>query len=86
MPTLNPVLVRTLDIGNAGMSVSISDPLPMGLIGHINFDLLVDGKSTPIATGIKVNSCIFSGGEFKLALHFTGLDPAASGALAKFLR
>jgi hypothetical protein len=86
MPTLDPIAVRTVDIGTAGMTVSISDPLPMGLIGRVSFDLLVDGKSTPIATGIKVNSCIFSGGEFKLALHFTGLDPAASSALTKFLR
>jgi hypothetical protein len=86
LPTLAPVLVRTVDIGATGMSVSVSDPLPMGLMGRISFDLLVDGKSTPIATAIKVNSCIFRGGDFKIALQFTGLDPASSSALTKFLR
>ena len=86
LPTLDPILVRTLDIGSTGMSVSVSDPLPMGLIGRISFDLLVDGKSTPVATGIKISSCIFSSGGFKIALQFTGLDPVATTALAKFLR
>ena len=86
LPTLDPILVRTADIGSTGMSVSVSDPLPMGLNGRISFDLLIDGKPTPIATGIKVNSCVFSSGEFKIALLFTGLDPGASSALTKFLR
>lgn len=86
LPTLDPIVVRTADVGVTGMSVTVSDPLPMGLTGRISFDLLVDGKPTPIGTGIKVNSCVFSSGEFKIALQFTGLDPAASSALTKFLR
>lgn len=86
LPTLDPILVRTVDIGSTGMSVTVSDPLPMGLAGRISFDLLIDGKPTPIATSIKVTACVFSSGAFKISLQFTGLDPAASGALTKFLR
>lgn len=81
-----PFMVRTVDIGTAGMSVTVSDPLPVGTTGKISFDLLIDGKTTPISTRIKVTYCIFSSGDFKIALQFSGLDPQASSALSKFLR
>ena len=86
MATTNPILVRTVDIGASGMSVAVGDPLPMGLTGRINFDLLVEGKSTPVSTPVKIGSCILSSGDFRVALQFTGLDPASSSALNKFLR
>lgn len=81
-----PVVARTADISGAGMSVTVPDPLPVGFNARIAFDLLVDGKPTPISTGVRVTSCIFSSGDFKVALHFTGLEPAAASALNKFLR
>ncbi|RJG16317.1 PilZ domain-containing protein [Massilia cavernae] len=82
----SPILVRTVDIGAAGMSVAVPGPLPVGLAATINFDLLVDGTSTPVSTAVKVGSCIFSSGDFKVSLSFSGLAPAASSALTRFLR
>lgn len=81
-----PVLVRTADISGAGMSVTLPDPLPVGFNARIACDLLVEGKPTPLSTGVRVTSCIFSSGEFKVALQFTGLEPAAASVLGKFLR
>lgn len=81
-----PMLVRTLDISANGVSISVPEPMRGGQAGQISFDLMVDGKSTPIATRVKVMYCIFSSDEFKIGFQFLNLDMNAISQLARFLR
>jgi len=81
----SPVLGRTVDVSANSVSISLADPVAEGQGGEVRFDLLVDGKVTPVNTRVKVNYCIFSQGEFKVGFQFAGLDPAVSSALTRFL-
>lgn len=81
-----PVIGRTTDIAANGVSVSFPDPVPAGAAGLVRFDLLVDGKITPIQVRARVSHCIFSQGGFKVGLEFANLDPASNTALQRFLR
>jgi hypothetical protein len=81
-----PVPGRTADVGSNGVSVAVQNPLQVGQAGQVSFDLLVDGKLTPIAARAKVIYCIFSGGDFKIGFQFLNLDLAAMTQLSRFLR
>lgn len=81
-----PVAVRTVDIASNGMSVAVEEPCRTGLMCTIAFDLLLDGKPTPINARSKIAYCILSGGQFKVGLTFQNLDMGASSAISKFLR
>ena len=81
-----PVLGSTTDIGANGVSVSFEEPVQAGMAGYVRFDLLVDGKITPVNARSKVSHCIFSQGAFKVGLEFVNLDQAATAALQRFLR
>ena len=83
---LPPAAVRTVDISSAGMSVAVEEPCRTGVMCTISFDLLLDGKPTPINARSKVAYCILSGGQFKVGLAFQNLDMGASSAISKFLR
>jgi hypothetical protein len=81
-----PMPGRTSDVGSNGVSIAVQNPLQVGQTGQVGFDLLVDGKLTPIAARAKVIYCIFSGGEFKVGFQFLNLDLSAMTQLSRFLR
>lgn len=81
-----PMLVRTVDISANGVSISVPEPMQPGKAGQISFDLLVEGKTVPIAARVKAMYCIFSNGEFKVGFQFLNLDLNAMSQLARFLR
>jgi hypothetical protein len=77
---------RTLDIGANGVSITVPYPLQVGQTGLVSFDLLVDGKPTPLNARAKVMYCIFSHGEFKAGFQFMNLELNAMTQLSRFLR
>lgn len=81
-----PMLVRTVDISANGVSISVPEPMQAGLAGQLSFDLLVEGKSVPIAARVKAKHCIFSSGDFKVGFQFLNLDLNAMTQLSRFLR
>lgn len=81
-----PLLAKTSDVGANGVSVAVQHPLQVGQTGQVSFDLLVEGKLTPIAARARVIYCIFSGGEFKVGFQFLNLDLTAMTQLSRFLR
>jgi hypothetical protein len=81
-----PVPGRTSDVGSNGVSIAVQNPLQVGQTGQVAFDLLVDGKLTPIAARAKVIHCIFSGGEFKAGFQFLNLELTAMTQLSRFLK
>lgn len=81
-----PMRVRTADIAANGVSVSVQEPMQPGQVGHIQFDLLIEGKPAPVAARVKAMYCIFSGGEFKVGFQFLNLDLGTMTQLSRFLR
>jgi hypothetical protein len=81
-----PMPGRTSDVGANGVSIAVQNPLQVGQTGQLSFDLLVEGRLTPIAARAKVIYCIFSGGEFKAGFQFLNLDLTAMTQLSRFLR
>jgi hypothetical protein len=81
-----PVPARTADVGANGVSVAVQNPLPVGMVAQVGFDLLVEGRLTPISARAKVVYCIFSGGEFKAGFQFLNLELSAMTQLSRFLR
>ncbi|MGJ7915433.1 PilZ domain-containing protein [Massilia sp. LXY-6] len=86
MEGMAPMPGRTSDVGSNGVSITVEHPLQLGQTGHVGFDLLVEGKLTPIAARAKVIYCIFSAGEFKAGFQFLNLDLNAMTQLSRFLR
>jgi len=81
-----PFTGKSVDVSANGISINIPDPLAVGLIGQMRFDLMIDGRFTTIDTRAKALHCIFSGGEYKVGFQFQSLDLASVTALARFLR
>jgi hypothetical protein len=81
-----PIAGRTADLSVDGVSVTFSDPLPVGQSGQVVFDIFVDDKLTQIKGGAKILYCIFSGGEFKVGFKFASLDLSTVTALSRYLR
>lgn len=81
-----PFTGKSVDVSTNGISVTIPDPVPVGLASQLRFDLMIDGRFTTIDTHAKALHCIFSGGEYKVGFKFQSLDLAAVTALARFLR
>ena len=81
-----PMPGRTSDVGANGVSMTVQNPLQVGQAGQLSFDLLVEGKLTPIVARAKVIHCILSGGEFKAGFQFLNLNLTAMTQLSRFLR
>lgn len=81
-----PFTGRTVDVSDNGVSITVSHPLLVGQAGKVSFDILIDGKPTPISARAKVMYCIFSHDEFKVGFQFLNLELSAMTALARFLR
>ena len=81
-----PMAARTFDLGLAGISLTSEHKVAVGANGQVVFEMLVDGKPQIVNTRGKVNNCIFSGDEFKIAFTFAPLDNEAAGAITKFMR
>jgi c-di-GMP-binding flagellar brake protein YcgR len=77
---------RTVDLSANGVSISFTNPLPVGAAGQVIFDLFVDGKATAIHARAKVQYCIFSNGDFKVGFEFVNLELAAMTAVSRYLR
>jgi c-di-GMP-binding flagellar brake protein YcgR len=82
----DPIVTRTVDISASGMSLALPGPLPVGRPSQIIFDLVYEGKATPVNARTKVAYCIFSNGEFKVGFRFITLDLTAMTVLSKYLR
>lgn len=81
-----PLVVRTVDVGGNGASISCSEPIQAGRACELSFELFIDGKPSSVKTRSKVSHCIFSSGEYRVGFQFVNLDLAAMTLLAKFLR
>lgn len=81
-----PRQVRTVDVAANGVSVTVAEPVAAGQLGQVGFDLLVDGRTAPVAGRVKVAYCIFSNDEFKIGLQFLNLDVNGMNQLQRFLR
>jgi hypothetical protein len=81
-----PMPGRTSDVGSNGVSIAVQNPLQVGQTGRVAFDLLVEGRLTPIAARAKVIHCIFSNGEFKAGFQFLNLELTAMTQLSRFLK
>ncbi|MGB9110414.1 MAG: PilZ domain-containing protein [Telluria sp.] len=81
-----PMLGRTADVAANGVSIGIQNPLQVGQVAQVAFDLLVEGRLTPISARARVAYCIFSGGEFKAGFQFLNLELSAMTQLSRFLR
>jgi hypothetical protein len=81
-----PQTGKSVDISANGISVNIADPLAVGQLGQIRFDLMIEGRFVPIDSRAKALHCIFSHGEYKVGFQFMGLDLASVTALARYLR
>lgn len=81
-----PMPGKTSDLGANGVSIAVENPLPVGQVAQVAFDLLVEGKLTPISARSKVIYCIFGGGEFKVGFQFLNLELSAMTQLSRFLR
>lgn len=77
---------RTLDIGASGMSLNFDHKLEVNHLGHVSFELFLDGKAQILTCRSKVSYCIFSGDHFKIGFQFMNLDVAILNAITKFLR
>jgi hypothetical protein len=82
----SPMPGRTMDVGANGVSITVEQPLQVGQGCQVAFDLLVEGKLSPISARSKVIYCIFGGGEFKVGLQFLNLELSAMTQLSRFLR
>ncbi len=81
-----PQTGKSVDVSANGISVHIADPLAVGQLGQIRFDLMIEGRFVPIDSRVKALHCIFSHGEYKVGFQFMGLDLASVTALARFMR
>lgn len=86
MDGMPPMQARTLDIGATGMSLTFEHKLEVGHLGHVSFELFLDGKPQLMTCRSKVSYCIFSGDHFKIGYQFVNLDLTTSAAITKFLR
>lgn len=81
-----PVAARTIDVGTAGMSVLVAEPVQAGKQGKVLFELFYDGKPNILEAKVGVSHCIISSAGFKVGLSFARLDAAVSSAISKFMR
>jgi c-di-GMP-binding flagellar brake protein YcgR len=82
----NTVLARTLDLSAVGVSVSVPDAVAPGAHAMVRFDMLHEGKPTPVNARTRVQYCILSSGEYKVGLQFINLEPSAMAAVSRFLQ
>ncbi|MFC5459025.1 PilZ domain-containing protein [Massilia niabensis] len=81
-----PVLGRTSDISASGVSLTMPQPVPVGQMVQVRFDMLVEGAVVPVNTRGKTLYCILSSGEFKVGLQFLSLELGVMTAIARFMR
>ena len=79
-----PLQGRTTEVGVNGASIALERPLRVGQDGHLGFDLLVEGRRTPIAARAGVHYGVFGSGECRSGFRFLGLDTAAAGEWSRF--
>ena len=80
------IAARTLDISASGLSVMVVQPLQMGQLGRITFEMYIDSKSHIITARASIAYCMFSGNEFKVGLQFVALELPALTAVEKYMR
>jgi len=81
-----PTPVRTLDISQSGLSVTMGHMVQAGAAGNVSFEMFIDGKPQIITCRAKVAYCIFSGDEVKVGFQFINPEGAAMAAITKFMR
>ncbi len=86
MDGMEQFLVKTLDICSSGIGVSCPNQLQPGQVGHIAFEMFINGKAFHVASRVKVMYCIYSSVEgFKLGMQFLELDMKGAAAIAKYM-
>jgi len=81
-----PLSVRTIDISGRGVCLSFLQPMPIGLTGQLEIELLIEGRLHSIGAQGKAAYCIFSDGQYKVGFQFTSIDLPTITLLAKFLK
>jgi len=81
-----PLTGKSVDVSANGISVNFPSPLAAGQGGQLRFDLMIDGRFSPIDAHVKALYCIVSNGEYKIGFQFLNLDLASVTALARYLR
>lgn len=81
-----PVFGKTVDVSVTGCCVCVADPAPIGQLGQVAFDLMVDGHFSHVNTRVKAMYCIFGGGDYKIGLKFVDLDMPTATALAGYMK
>lgn len=81
-----PMQVRTLDIGDNGMCVSLPHQLKPGTGGHVAFVLFINGKSYGVGCRVRVAYSLYNSRDgFKSGLEFQNLDMAGTVAIGKYM-
>lgn len=81
-----PMFGKTVDVSVTGCCVLVADPVTVGLIGQVAFDLMVYGHFSHVNTRVKAMYCIFGGGDYKIGLKFLDLDMPTVTALARYMK
>ena len=81
-----PLTVRTVDISGHGVCLAFLQPLPVGLTGSLDIDLMIEGKLHTITVQARAAWCIFSEGQHNVGFQFTSISLPTVTLLAKFLR
>lgn len=81
-----PVFGKTADVSVTGCCILLADPITVGKMGQVAFDLASNGRVDHVNTRVKAMYCIFGGGEYKIGLQFLGLDLPTATALARYMK
>lgn len=86
MDSKAPEQVRTLDIGDNGMCVSMPYQLKPGSAGHISFVLFINGKEYAVGSRVRVAYSLYNSRDgFKSGLEFQNMDMPGTVAIGKYM-
>ncbi len=79
--------VRTIDISEGGLCLSMPRPLTVGQKCNVTFELIKNGKKGRVTAQGKIIYCILNSQDgFKTGLQFTEVDPTSAGLISQFMR
>ena len=79
--------VRTIDISEGGICLSMPRPLTVGQKCNLAFELVKNGKKGRVMALAKVIYCILNSQDgFKTGLQFIEIDPTSAGVISQFIR
>ncbi len=80
------MLGKTVDISFTGISVVVPDPIPAGSMCTIAFDVMIKGKTTPVALPAKVAYNVLMGSRgFRIGFQFARLSDSHIACLKELM-